>query len=85
MPEDVLRLTTRVYRSHPLFDVLEGKNRGGQIILDFATSWYAYQLGQQRELPAAVAEAQKSAPSSQQSQEPATPKIDVRLLDDALT
>lgn len=85
MPKDCLRFTTRVYRSHPLYDLLEGDQRGGQLLLDFATAWYAYRLGQQRDHAEAVHKNRKVEEPVRQTGDPAQPPIDGRLLDDALT
>lgn len=77
MAKDVLRFTTRVYRSHPLFEMLQGDQRGGQVLLDFATAWYAYRLGQQQDHA-------EEAPKRRKVDELAPPPIDGRFLDDAL-
>ncbi len=77
MAKDVLRFTTRVYHSHPLFEILKGDQRGGQVLLDFATAWYAYRLGQQHGHEVEVSERPNV-------DELAPPPIDGRLLDDAL-
>jgi len=85
MHKDSLRFTTRIYRSHPLFDLLEGDRRGGQMLLDFATAWYAYQLGQRQESAEGALVTGKDESPLPTLKDSEQPVIDGRLLDDALT
>ncbi len=40
------RFTCRVYEDHPLFDLTHNNPLGGRTLLDYATAWHAFSLGQ---------------------------------------
>ena len=76
-----LRLTCRPDEDHPLYALLAAHPSGGRILLDYATAWYAFSLGQQSQITdQPLAQSEETEDHGELKEDP----LDDRLVDDAL-